>query len=143
MYPQIEIRTKEERDADNSRANDILEVERLEEKRRTQTSTVSNNTDTSKKRNAVFASANTIFSNSDFGDFNIQNIGLETLSLTAVLGIGKYGHAGLIGGLDYNNGGEKSYTMGLTGGFNFTFAKCLRPVLQFQTYYQTDKRLWN
>ncbi|MBP5358639.1 MAG: hypothetical protein J6Y69_05575 [Treponema sp.] len=141
VYPQIEIRTKEEKDADNSRANDILDVERAEEKRRTQTSTVSNNTDTSKKRNAVYASANTLFSNNDFTDFNIQNIGLETLSLTAVLGIGKYGHAGLIGGLDYNNGGEKSYTMGLTGGFNFTFAKCLRPVLQFQTYYQTDKRL--
>ena len=59
VYPQIEIRTKEEKDADNSRPNDILDVERAEEKRRTQTSTVSNNTDTSKKRNAVYASANT------------------------------------------------------------------------------------
>lgn len=141
VYPQIEIRTKQEKDADNSRADDILEVERAEEKRRTQASTVSNNTDKNKKRNAVFASANTIFTNQDFSDFQIQNIGLETLGLNAVLGIGKYGHAGLVLGYDYNNGADKSYTMGLTSGFNFTLAKCIRPVLEFQAYYQTDNRV--
>ncbi|MBO4320680.1 MAG: hypothetical protein J5857_09465 [Treponema sp.] len=141
VYPQIEIRTKQEKDADNDRANDILEVEKADEKRRTQASTVSNNTDRNKKRNAVYGFANTIFTNNDFTDFNIQNIGLETLGLNAVLGLGKYGHAGLLVGYDYNNGHERSYTMGLTGGFNFTVAKCLRPVLSFQAYYQTDNRV--
>ena len=141
-YPQIEVRTKEEREADNSRANDILEVERAEEKRRTQTSTVSNKSDANnKKRNAVFAFANTIFTNQDFSDFKIENVGLETLGLNAVLGIGKYGHAGILLGYDYNTGDKSSYTMGLSGGLNFTFAKCLRPVLNLEAYYQTDKRV--
>ena len=142
VYPQIEVRTKEEREADNSRANDILEVERAEEKRRTQTSTVSNKSATNnKKRNAVFAFANTIFTNQDFSDFKIENVGLETLGLNAVLGIGKYGHAGILLGYDYNKGDKSSYTMGLSGGLNFTFAKCLRPVLNLEAYYQTDKRV--
>ena len=141
VYPQVEVRTKQEKDADNSRANDILEVERIEEKRRTQSSTVSDNTDKNKKRNAVYVTANTIFTNQDFSDFKIENIGLETLGINAVLGLGKYGHGGIMLGYDWNNGRDTSYTMGLTGGFNFTFAKCLRPVLEFQAYYQTDKRV--
>lgn len=142
QYPQREIRSKEERIAEQEAADAILEKER-EDFRAARTANT-NKTDSEEKstqsgRGTLYLTTDTVFTNADIRNFDIKNVDLNSVCINATFGIKKYGFFGVQAGYDYNGGKSSSYGFGIKGGANYRLGDFFRPFAETGLLVHTNK----
>ena len=148
LEPEIEIRTPDEIQADKEKISQTLKSESEAKQKTLNQEKESNKKSESffdaeqKGRKAIFLSVDTAIPPSDFVNFDLRKISLNSITLNFMLGIGKFGFAGGLLGYDYlGNHQDNAYCAGFLAGGNYTLNKHLRVFAEGKASYHTNYKL--